>query len=348
MSMTTLANPADVADRLQTVFTKKLLEHAKPTLRLAEFAMKRPLPQNSGSKTIRFFRKRVADASQVQKLTEGTPITTFTEVALTKVDVELQQYGEATKISDVLKLIDMYPVLQMNIATMGEDCALQADTVVRDALVANPAASAWVPDTQTTLYGSNGAQERFASAIADITTTSANRFATLLAAAAADSKLTRAKALTAVTQLKVNNTPKVNGKYVCVVPPQLVHDLRQDTDWLDAAKYSAVSKLYNDEIGELDGVRYVEATNPFIEGNTYGTYNAAGTILSALYFGRDAFGAPELAGNSPYSPRIIVNDKPDKSDPLNQFCTAGWKSFWASILLNSSFIVAVRAKSTYN
>jgi N4-gp56 family major capsid protein len=347
MAMTTTANPADVANRLQTFFSKKLLEHAQHTLRLADFAMKAPLPRNSGSKTIRFFRPRAADASQVQKPTEGVAISTFTEVALAYVDVTLQQFAQATKVSDVLKLIDLFPVLQMNIATMGEDCALQMDSFLRDALVANAAASSWLPAGQTTLYGSNGAQERFGNAITDITTASATRYANLLAAASADSKLTRAKALTCVTQLKVNKTPKINGKYVCIVPPQLVHDLRQDADWLDAAKYSSVQKLYNDEIGELDGVRYVEATNPFIEGATYGAYNSAGTVFTAFYFGKDAYGAPELSGNSPYKPSVMICDKPDKSDPANQFVTATWKAFWGAILLNSSFVVALRAKTTY-
>lgn len=151
MAATTTANPADVADRLRIYFTNKLQEHAKHSLRLSEFASKAPLPKGSGSKSIRFFRKRTADAAQVQKLTEGTPINTFTEVALTKVDVELQQFGEATKISDILRLIDLFPVLQMNIATMGEDAALQADSLLRDAIIANPAASDWVADAQSTL-----------------------------------------------------------------------------------------------------------------------------------------------------------------------------------------------------
>lgn len=347
MAMTTTTNPADVANRLQTYFSKKLLEHARHTLRLADFAMKAPLPRNSGSKTIRFFRKRAADASQVQKPSEGVPISTFTEVALSYVDVTLQQFAEATKVSDVLRLIDMFPVLQMNIATMGEDAALQMDSYLRDAIVANASASAWLPAGQTTLYGSNGAQERFANAITDTTTASATRHANLLAASAADSKLTRAKALTCCTQLKVNKAPKIGGKYVCVIPPQLTHDLRQDADWLEAAKYSAVEKLYNDELGQLDGVRYVEATNPFIEGSTYGTYNSAGSVFAALYFGKDAFGAPELGGQSPYNPSIMICDKPDKSDPANQFVTATWKAFWGAILLNSAFVVALRAKTTY-
>lgn len=348
MAMTTTANPADVANRLQTHFSKQLLAHAVDTLRLSEFAMKADLPAKSGSKTIRFFKKRVADASQVGALTEGTAIATFTEVALSYVDVTLQQWGEATKISDILRLIDLFPTLKMNIDTMGEDCALQADCVCRDAIVANPSASTWIADTQSTLYGSNGAQERFADQITDVATASATRFATLLANTAANGKLTRAKALTCVTQLKVNKAPKINGGYVCVVPPQMTHDIRQDTDWLEAAKYSDVKKLYNDEIGSLDGVRYVEATNPFIEGSTYGTYSATGAVFSALFLGKNAFGAPKLTGTkSPWSPQIIICDKPDKSDPVNQFVTAGWKAFWASILLDSSYVVALRGKSTF-
>lgn len=335
MAMTTTSNPADVANRLQIYFSRKLLQHAINTLRLNEFGQQADLPKNQGSKEIRWFRKRRAKTDDVVALTEGVPISTFTEVEMEPITATLAQFGEATKISDILRMIDIFNPLNENIATMGEDAALHADTITRNAIIAG-------------MLNSNNPNERFAG-VAN-TGVSATDFATLVAAQAADAKLTRAAALGAVTRLKSRAcmAPRIGAEYICLVPAELTHDLAQDKDWLEAAKYSNVQALYKGEIGKLDGVRYIEHTNPFVESTTYGTFNGAGGIYSALFFGRDFFGVPKLAGtSSPWKPQVIINDKPDKSDPLNQFVTAGWKVFWQAKLLNNLFGVVLRAKTTF-
>lgn len=335
MAMTTTSNPADVANRLQTYFSKELLDHAVNMLRKAEFGQKAELPKKASSKTIRFFRKRAAQTDDIVTLTEGVPPTTYTEVELENVDATLVQYGEVTKISDVMELIDAFNPLQLAIPTMGEDAALHCDTIVRNA---------WI----TGFNNIDSGQERFAGVTG--TGDSSVDWASLAALAAASSKVTRAICQGCATQLKVNKTPRIDGHFVCVIPPQLTHDLMNDTDWLDAAKYSNVQALYKGEIGMLDGVRYVEDTNPFIEDNSgaYGTYAAAGEIFTAAFFGRDMYGVPKLAGTkSPWKPSVSVVKGADKSDPLDQFCMAGWKVFWTSKVLNTNFGVLLRAHTTF-
>lgn len=347
MAMTTTGNPADVANRLQTYFSKKLLEHAKHTLRLSEFGMKGELPANSGSKTIRFFRKREADSSQVGKLTEGVAIATFTEAALTYVDATLIQVGEATKISDVLQMIDIFPALKMNIESMGEDCALKCDDMCRNAIVSNAAIAAHgLIGTETTLYNSNGLSERFAGV--SNTLNSATDFGAFNSLSAANAKITRARALGCVTQLATKKAPKINGKYVGLISPEVKHDFMQDGDVLAAFQQSTPDRLWKGQLGDVDGVTYVEATNPFREGATYGTYSASGANFTTLFLGKDAFGVPKLGGTaSPWSPSVNILNKADKSDPANQFALAVWKAFYTAILLNANFVVAFRSKSTF-
>jgi len=172
-------------------------------------------------------------------------------------------------------------------------------------------------------------------------------FTSLLGLSAENAKMTRGVALGAITTLKVNKTPKINGSYIAVIPPAISHDLQQDQVFLDAFTRSDISALRRGELGTVDKVMYVEATNPFQE-DVYKTHSSSGSIYTSLFFGKNAYGVPKLAGtNSPWKPSIIINDKPDKSDPLNQYCTAGWKAFWAAKLLNSNFICAVRSKTTY-
>ena len=333
MEMTTTTNPADVANRLQIYFSKKLLAHAVPTLRLSEFAQKAELPQKASTKQIRFFRKRKPKTADVITLTEGVAPTNYTEIDLEKVDVDLAQYGELTKLSDVMSLIDAYEPLQMGIESMGEDAALHADTIVRNAIVLG-------------MNDADNYHERFAG-ITQSGDSSAD-FATMDALTAAEAKNTRATMLGAATKLKTVPAPRISGNYVAVIPPEVSHDMTQDKDWMEASKYSAVHQLFKGEMGMLDGIRYVEANNPFIELNTYKTFDATGGVYSTFVLGRDAFGCPKLAGtSSPWAPGVAVLNKADKTDPLNQYTLAGWKIFFAGILLNKEFNCLVRSKSTF-
>lgn len=46
-------------------------------------------------------------------------------------------------------------------------------------------------------------------------------------------------------------------------------------------------------------------------------------------------------------PQIIVVDKPDSGNPLNQFTIVGWKAFWTQIVLNSAWGITLRHKTQY-
>lgn len=335
MATTTTSNPASQADKIQKHFSKKLLAHAEFNLQLSQFAVEGELPKNMGANTVRYFRRRMAKTSDIVKLSQGIPISTFTEVNMEHVDIVLDQFGEAAKITDIVTMTDLFNMLQQNIEAMGEDCALHSDEIIRNVIISDM------------LLSDNG-HERFAGITP--TADSTADFASLAAATASASKFTRLAALGCKTQLAHHTVraPKISGKYVALITSINTHDLVQDDDWLEAAKYSNPKALYKGEIGELDGVRYIEHDNPFIEDDTYGTYAAGGAITSTMFLGRGAFGCPKLAGSkSPWKPQVIVNDKADKSDPLNQFITAGWKSYWNAAVLNTKFLCILRSKSTF-
>jgi hypothetical protein len=63
MAMTTTGNPASVADRLQTYFSKKLLEVQVDELAMEQFAMTSDLPMHAGGRTIRFFKPAKASSA---------------------------------------------------------------------------------------------------------------------------------------------------------------------------------------------------------------------------------------------------------------------------------------------
>jgi N4-gp56 family major capsid protein len=348
MAAVSTTNPTDFADRTQTYFNPKLLKALQFNLKLAGYGL------SEGYKaigtTIRFYRPRKANLSGINAeaarttslaitklvtptaLTEGTKPTTLTEVKVGYIDISMYQQGGLATITDKLQAIDLLNTLQVYSRTMGEDAALDYDTVIRDSLISGVASSdaKYVNSTND-----GGYFERFAGV--PNTGNSATDYASLTGLSKANGKITRGVALGVVTQLASAKIPKIGGNYVAVTPPQVTHDIRQDETWVRAAVFAG-DPLYKDLDLMLDGVAYVRANNPWVEGATYLTESATdpgdGLVYSTIFLGADAFGMPNLtnkrAGGSQSAPRIIVLDKEDKSDPLNQQTVIGWKSFFGS------------------
>lgn len=318
-------NTSALANQYQRKFSKDLLEHAIQELRLNEFAVQKDVKRNEGAISCRFHRRVKASASNVQNLSEGTPITNFTDLTYEAVDVTLAQIGEAMKITDIVSWTGLHDALKDGIALMGEDCALKADEITRNEVVINQ-----------TVAG----QRRYAQGAAD--------FATLEAATTANAVIVRTDWLDAVTRLKINRAPKFGGYYAAILPPQVARDVQEDGDWIEASHYGKPDQLFKGELGRMDGIRFVEATNPFIEKDTLNTFDADGGIFTTIITGRGGYGVTKLQGTqNPAKPQVIICNKADKSDPLNQFLTAGWKAFYAAKLLNTDWVITLRSKSGF-
>ncbi len=322
----TTASSGLTSAQMSFVFSKKLLDYARQQLVMNQFGDDVTFRKNQGTKTLRWLRPGAGDRSRVQTLSEGVPLATYTEISYTAVEATLVQYGELSKFSDILSLIELYPTLRQSIDTLGEDSAQHADFLVM----------------QEVVTGINAANKMYAQGI-----TSYNN---LVAATASGGAMTLPDVLRAMTRLQLTRAPKKVGEYVCIVPPQLAYDLMQDTKFINAGLYGSTTGLFRGEVGRWYGVRIIVATQPWIEANTNGTegvYAAGGAIYSAIVTGRDAYGIPKMEGLDEFSPKIIIRDEPDKADPLNQFITCGWKSFWAAKTLNDTWSVVIRCKTTY-
>jgi N4-gp56 family major capsid protein len=169
-----------------------------------------------------------------------------------------------------------------------------------------------------------------------------------------------AAVLNAVTQLKVNRAqPTSGGMYACVASPQVLSDIMQDNTWLNASQYSNVEELYKGEVGRLFGAKFITTTNAFITADALGTdadrfiyddaagggVGAAADVHVSLFLGDGAYGVPELSSQSPFSPKMIITDSADKSDPLNMLITAGFKTFWTALRQNTSYYAIMRSKT---
>lgn len=371
MAQATTANPADFSNRTQTYFNPKLLEALQFSLRLAKYGLSEGY--TTIGDTVRFFRPRkaslaginaqaltglsVTPATTPTTLSEGVKPTNLTEVGVGYVDIKMTQRAGYAELTDRLQAIDLLNTLKVYTKTMGEDAALDYDTVIRNWLI-NGLHNA----DATYASGDGGYFDRFAG----VTNTgdSSTDWGSLYALSKANGKITRTAALGMITQLKTSKIPKINDKYVCLTSPQVIHDMRQDTTWVQTGTYQAKDQLFKDMTIELDGVVYVEQNNPWIEATTYDTeWNgtdaspADGLTYANLYLGKDSFGIPNLtntkAGGTQQAPKLFILNQADKADPINQKTTLGWKSFFGA----AAFITSVtgerprygilRTKSTF-
>lgn len=346
MALASTTNPADFANQQQTFLNKKILAALLFNLKLAGYGQSEGYEAHGN--TIRFFRPRKANVSGINAaaltglavtplvtptvLTEGVKPTNLTEVGVGYVDIKMTQRAGYTELTDQMQALALLNYLAIYTKTLGDDAALDYDTVIRNWLI-----SALYNSNAKDANGNDGGYfERFAGV--PNTGVSATDFTTLTGVTKANGKMTRDAALGMITQLKTSKIPKIGGKYVAVVSPQVVHDMRKDTTWLQTAIYQDKENLYKDLQFILDGAAYVEASNPWIEAGVYGTESITdpgdGLIYSTIFLGADAFGIPSLnnkmAGGNQQAPKIYVLNSADKADPINQKTTVGWKSYFGA------------------
>ena len=366
---TNVTTDAALANQYQNYFSKKLLTYAVQALVLDQFGSKAPLPAKSGHKAISMFRWDTPKATDINTLTEGDASSVGERaIALTKISKTLIQRGQIVKLSDVLNATDLFNSLQQSVKINGQDAAIDMDNITRNILVGsnvgdnvnsgatameggystNPATNLDNGDSLTELYADGTKQ-----------TSSGGQYSTFESTTSGNT-LDGAAVLNAVTQLKVNRAqPTSGGMYACVASPQVLSDIMQDNTWLNASQYSNVEELYKGEVGRLFGAKFVMTSNPFITESALGTdadgfiYDAAaggGTgnaadVHVSLFLGDGAYGVPELSSQSPFSPKMIITDSADKSDPLNMLITAGFKTFWTALRQNTSYYAIMRSKT---
>ena len=112
----------------------------------------------------------------------------------------------------------------------------------------------------------------------------------------------------------------------------------RDPEWIDAHKYANPTNLYEGEIGEIAGVRFVQTT----EAKVY--ENSNGAIFSTLIFGEGAYGVTEISGGGL---QTIVKQKGSAgtADPLDQRSSVGWKAIKTAELLVPNYLCAIESMS---
>ena len=161
------------------------------------------------------------------------------------------------------------------------------------------------------------------------------------------SRLTPTEVNKAVTTLKKQKAPKIDGKYVAIIHPSVTFDIRENKDWIEAHKYADVRPLFDGEIGELHGVRFVETTEAKVWCDSTCPTKTGGNlcVYSTLFLGKDAFGMIDPEGGGL---EMIIKSKEQAGGPLNQFSTIGYKFSTATKILYPERMVRVESTSEYS
>lgn len=309
------ANPSTntLAPELKTFYDTELLENARTEMFYAQFGRKQRLPKNGGT-TIEWRKFNTFD--RASELKEGV-IPTGQQFGSSSLTASISQYGTYTSITDKLEMRAYDNVILAATEEMGASAAATQETLIRNALLVgtnvmycdNVDVNGNVLSTPTTpaTMGAGGGSSN-SDGWALLTPTMVNK---------------------AVTKMKKDRVPRINGKYYAVIHPSVAYDLRQSKEWIEVHKYAATSEIFNGEIGELHGCRFIEDTFAPILGGSYiysgsTTYKnkSNGVTYATYFFGKDGFGIVDPEGGGL---EMIIHDKDEIGGPLNQFSTIGYK-----------------------
>jgi N4-gp56 family major capsid protein len=290
-----------LAGELKTFYDTELLENARVEMFYAQFAKKQTLPAKHGN-TVEW--RKWNTFAKASKLQEGV-IPTGQKFGMSSKTGSISQYGTYAAITDTLELRAYDDTILGATEEMGASAAETQEKLIRDALLPN--LNIIYCDNITLADGS----------VAGTPTKPSE----MEASATVMSLLTPKMVAKAVTKMKKDRVPTINGKYYAVIHPSVAYDLRQSEEWVEVHKYSATGEIFNGEIGELHNCRFVENVFAPVLARDY--VNKAGSKTYATYFfGKDAFGIIDPEGGAL---QMIVKSKEQAGGPLNQFSTVGYK-----------------------
>ena len=295
---------------MKTFYDMTLIDEAQANLVHDQFGQKRPIPKNGG-KTIEF-RKFAPLAKALTPITEGvTP--DGKSLTVTTIEATVNQYGDYITQSDVLELTSLDNTILEATKLLGRQAGATLDTIVRDVMQSG--------DNVT--YCPKVAADGSETAV----TSRTNLDNTC--------QLTVKVLQQVVAKLRAQNAPTINGKYVAIIHPYVAYDLMRDPEWIDAHKYAKPDNLYEGEIGEVAGIRFVQTS----EAKIY-----SGGVFGTLVFGEGAYGVTEITGGGL---QTIVKQKGSAgtADPLDQRSSVGWKAIKTAELLIPQYLVRVESKS---
>lgn len=325
---------------------RRLLETLYPNLPFHEFAEKKPLPKREGD-GIKWRQWHVLKKGRLLAESGAGP---GTSISARVVSAKLILLGDHGKITTYLDLISVNPVVQGAIDLFGHAGAETLNFMIsRMLLWRKTSISATLECSAANAYLGE------ANLLSAIGTVSASQFEAPVwmvqwpasrnhAASALDGQdsgtTLKPSLLRSFTlKLRVKHVQPYDGRwFYCIIHPDLTNQLRGTSAFRDIMKYTPdmVKRVVRGEVGELEGVRFIESTAiPWCNvTNAKMSAHGGGRYYFSFLFGKGGYGVTELEGGVKV---IVKNPGPqDTSNPLNLYSTVGYRIIATAKILNPS------------
>jgi N4-gp56 family major capsid protein len=293
-----------LSTEMMTYYEKVFLARAKKSIVLAEGAQKSSHSKNSGKSIV--FNRKTPMSLVTTALSEGAnPAVVL--MSGVNVSCTLAEYGNSAKISKFLTLTGIDTNNAENIDVMGQSMGETINRLAGNALSAG-----------------------FTAAFANSKKASSIKTSDTL-------DLTDVR--TIVQNLETNQAQKYSdGYFLGKVSPTAKSGLMADSTWLAVKEYSTPSDLYQGEIGEVHGVRFLLNTSKMSAVGT-GSSSTVTTYYNFIH-GRDSFGSYDLEGDQPKL--YILANPVDSNNPTGRYSLISWAGSYVAKVLNSTWGYYIR------
>ena len=126
--------------------------------------------------------------------------------------------------------------------------------------------------------------------------------------------------------------------------PEQMADIMRDPLWQAVSQYANNAKnIEEGEVGRIHKFKFIDTTLIDPEENA-----SSVEIYSGLAMGKNAYGIVDIENGS--KPKTIIkiadDDNSDRSDPLNQKSTIGWKALMTAVRLNELALMRINSAAT--
>jgi len=291
-------------------YEKKFLMESRKNFVLKPLGMSGSVPKHAGNAVVwNRFDLPTAKGTALTDASDPSP----TGLSATLVSANLNVYGNFERIGQLLDMTAVSSVVEKAVDLLAYEAALTIDTVCYAEISAGG----------TAMYASSVAARN----------------------SLIDTDVVQVKDIRRAVHklMSFAARPHTGNRYVAVADPDVIFDLQGDSDWINAHIYTekGVNNVYNGEVGELYGTKFVMTQNAPVLTNS-GSVGATTNVHMTHIMGKDFFGVSELYGLQTWV------DSPSKNVVMRHASDVAWKSSFAVKTLNDSFGVRLESAASLN
>jgi N4-gp56 family major capsid protein len=320
-----------ISPRTGVFATATLLKRAENQIVMPRFCQVQPMPKNK-SDTVKF-RRYSAFAAATTPLTEGVTPSGKT-ISFTDFVATLNQYGDWVQITDKIADLHEDPVLKEMMAVCGEQAGETIEKITFG-----------VATGGTNVFYANG--------------TARNQVNTVV---------TRDKLRAVVRSLRANGarpigeilgasdkigTQPVGEAFFAFGHTDLDSDIRNITGFVPIEEYGNATKALPYEIGKVENIRFILTRHfhsiPDAGASTSTMVSTSGSVADVyqlVVLAKDALGSVALKGADAVHPMVLNPNTPRGGDPMGQLGSVAWKTWFAAVRLNESWLARIECAVT--